>query len=106
MFRAIWTFSYLSFFSSFSTFPSFLLFLLFLLTGSALLAGSVIESRCPFMYIYLDMSPPDVTFFEASHWPSDHMISSRPLIYIPGNKLFFMGNQVISCHLGLALDGN
>ena len=26
-------------------------------------------------------------------------------IDILGNKFFFMGNQVLSCHLGLALDG-
>ena len=26
------------------------------------------------------MSPPHVIYFEASHWPSDHMMSSVPLI--------------------------
>ena len=26
------------------------------------------------------MSPHNAIFFEASHWPSDHMIRSRPLI--------------------------
>ena len=29
------------------------------------------------------LSPSHVIFFEASHWPSDHMISSRPLIGQP-----------------------
>ena len=29
------------------------------------------------------MSPPHVIYFEASHWPSDHMISSRPFIGQP-----------------------
>ena len=28
-------------------------------------------------------SPPHAIVFEASHWPSDHMISSRPLIGKP-----------------------
>ena len=32
------------------------------------------------MCIYVWMSPPHVFFFQASHWPSDSMISSRPLI--------------------------
>ena len=32
-------------------------------------------------YIYL--SPSYVIYFEASHWPSDHMISLRPLISQP-----------------------
>ena len=32
---------------------------------------------CPCIYI---LSPFHVIFFEASHWPSGHMISSRPLI--------------------------
>ena len=28
----------------------------------------------------LILSPPHAIFFEASHWPSDQMISSKPLI--------------------------
>ena len=31
-------------------------------------------------YGSMEMSPPHVIYFNASHWPSDHMISSRPLI--------------------------
>ena len=33
-----------------------------------------------FMYMFICMLPPDVIYFEASHWPSYHMIWSRPLI--------------------------
>ena len=40
-------------------------------TDSALWAGSVIESQC----LYVCMSPPSDIYFEASHWPWDHMIS-------------------------------
>ena len=29
------------------------------------------------------LSPPNEIYFEASHWPSDHMSSSRPLIGQP-----------------------
>ena len=36
-----------------------------------------------FIYLYLDMSPSHVIFFKVSHWPSDHMIRSRPLIGHP-----------------------
>ena len=32
------------------------------------------------IYLSIYMSPSHVIYFEASHWPSDHMISSRPLI--------------------------
>ena len=50
-------------------------------------ADSFIESRCQFIYksIYISMylSPSHVIFFEASHWPSGHMIRSRPLIGRP-----------------------
>ena len=31
------------------------------------------------------MSPPHPIFFKASHWLSDHMISSRPLIGQPSS---------------------
>ena len=41
------------------------------------LADSFIELQCQFM----DLSVPfNVIYFKASHWPSGHMISSRPLI--------------------------
>ena len=36
--------------------------------------------RCPSLSI---LSPSHAIFFEASHWPSDHMISLRPLIGQP-----------------------
>ena len=29
------------------------------------------------------MSPPNAIFFKVFHWPSDHIISSRPLIGQP-----------------------
>ena len=32
------------------------------------------------MYVFLDISLPSVIFVEAPHWPTDHMISLRPLI--------------------------
>ena len=32
------------------------------------------------------MSPPHAIFFEASHWPSDHTISSRTLIGQPVDR--------------------
>ena len=35
------------------------------------------------MYVSCILSPPHAIFFEASCWPSDHMISSRPLIGQP-----------------------
>ena len=34
-------------------------------------------------YVCCILSPSDAIFFEASHWPSDHMISLRPLIGQP-----------------------
>ena len=48
------------------------------------LADSFIEWQC----LCVDMSPPHVIYFEASHWPSDHMISSRPLIGQPSSPPF------------------
>ena len=47
---------------------------------SAHWADSIIESRCP--YVCLSV-PFHAIFFEASHWPSDHMTRSRPLIGQP-----------------------
>ena len=44
-------------------------------TNLAPWAGSVIESQCPSGCM---LSRPNEIFVEASHWPSDHMISSRP----------------------------
>ena len=39
------------------------------------------------------MSPPRVIYYKASHWPSNHMISSRPLIvqpsFPPSGGLFY-----------------
>ena len=32
------------------------------------------------MFDVVCMSPPNAIFVKASHWPSDHMIRSRPLI--------------------------
>ena len=46
-------------------------------TNSALWAELVIESTCPSVYL---MSPSNAIFFEASHWPSGHMIRCRPLV--------------------------
>ena len=47
-------------------------------------ADSFIELRCLYLYLYLDiwiyMSPPHVIYFKTSHWPSDPMISPKPLI--------------------------
>ena len=43
------------------------------------LADSFIESQCP----SVGLSPSHATFFKASHWPSGHMIRSRPLIGRP-----------------------
>ena len=45
------------------------------------LADSFIESRCPSVCLFVClMSPSHAIFSEASHWPSGHMIRSRPLI--------------------------
>ena len=33
--------------------------------------------------LHVGMSPPHAIYFKASHWPSDHMISSRPVIGQP-----------------------
>ena len=47
-------------------------------------AELVIESPCPFVCLCVCVSAPSVAvFFEASDWPCDHMISSRPLIGQP-----------------------
>ena len=43
-------------------------------------AELVIESPCPCVCL---CAPSGAVFFEASHWPWDHMISSRPLIGRP-----------------------
>ena len=45
------------------------------------LADSFIESRCPCSVCVF--VPFHAIFFEASHWPSDHMPRSRPLIGQP-----------------------
>ena len=43
--------------------------------------GSIWSSRRNVrLYVCIILSPPHVIFFKASHWPSDHMISSGPLI--------------------------
>ena len=48
------------------------------------LADSFIESRCLSIYLSVYIYVPfHVIFFEASHWPSGHMIRSRPLIGRP-----------------------
>ena len=53
-----------------------LIFLIF--KASALWANAFLESRC------LSVCPlSHEAFFEASHWPKGHMISSRPLIGQP-----------------------
>ena len=46
----------------------------------ALWAMSVIQSWCPFIYMFIYMSPHHVFYFKASHSPLDHIVSSRPLI--------------------------
>ena len=51
-----------------------------LFNASALWADAFIESQCQSIYLSVCLSPFHVTFFEASHWPSGHMISSKPLI--------------------------
>ena len=43
-------------------------------------AELVIELPCPCVCLYV---PSSAVFFKASHWPSDHMIRSRPLIGQP-----------------------
>ena len=43
-------------------------------------AELVIELPCPSVCL---CAPSDAVLFEASHWPRDHMISSRPLIGEP-----------------------
>ena len=51
---------------------------------SAHWADSIIESRCPYVCLSVCLSVPfHAIFFEASHWPSDHMTRSRPLIGQP-----------------------
>ena len=47
--------------------------------------SSFSKSRCLLMclYVYIYMSPHHVIVSEASHRPSDHLISSRPLIGQP-----------------------
>ena len=40
---------------------------------------AVVMSVC----VSLTLSPSHAMFFDASHWPSDHMITSRPLIGQP-----------------------
>ena len=61
-------------------------------TNSALWAELVQQSRCSCVVVFLTLSPSHAIFLglalahwshdqvKASHWPSDHMISSRPLI--------------------------
>ena len=54
-------------------------------TALAHWAYSVIESLCPSVsciYVVCGVPFPCI-FFKASHWRSDHMISSRPLINQP-----------------------
>ena len=51
--------------------------ILFLLLNVVLVAVFS-KSRCPWLCM---LSPPNEIYFEASHWPSDHMISSEPLIF-------------------------
>ena len=48
------------------------------------LADSFIELRCP--SVLCMVSPPHAVFFEASHWPSRHMIRSRPVIGRPSAR--------------------
>ena len=60
----------------------FTLLMIIFFTESAHWANSVIELGClSGVSMYLVPSPCD--FSEASHWPSYHMISSRPLIGQP-----------------------
>ena len=53
------------------------------------------------MYLFLCSYVPPCNFFEASHWPSDTMISSRPLIGQPSFPTLTHLNpsQPISTHL-------
>ena len=48
--------------------------------------GWIRSSRCDVrLYVCIILSLPRVIFFETSHWPSDHMISSRPIIGQPSS---------------------
>ena len=60
------------------------------------LANSFIELQCESVCL----SPFHVTFFEASHWPSGHMISSRPLI-----KSFLAPLLLSVCRIFIVLKG-
>ena len=52
--------------------------------------GRFIHRVAMSVYICIYMSPPQAIFFEASHWPSDHMISSRPPPSSPSPPRFFL----------------
>ena len=41
------------------------------------------QSRCVYRYLSIGLSTFHVIYFQASHWPSDYMIRSRPLIGRP-----------------------
>ena len=60
-------------------------------------AELVIESPCPSVCVCVCLSAPSgAVFFEASHWPSDQMTRSRPLIgppSLPPLKTWKLGNS-------------
>ena len=55
----------------------------------------ILSSSCDvslYICVYICMSPPHAIFFEASHWSSDHMIRSRPLIGQPSLREIRQGS--------------
>ena len=56
-------------------------FIYFIFTNSALWSSS--HRVCLWVCVFVCLSPSRAIFFKASHWPSDHMTRSRPLIGQP-----------------------